>query len=44
MFTITNTPVHKLEQGVLQDDLQTLIYDLDDIRRPSHKIEEIIEF
>jgi hypothetical protein len=29
---------------MLQDDLQTLFYDLGDMHRPSHKIEEVIEF
>jgi hypothetical protein len=36
VFTNANPPVHKLGQGALQDDLQTLVYDLDDMYRPSH--------
>ncbi len=44
VFTSINSPVHKLGQGVLQDGLQTLLFDLVDMYRLSHKIEEVIEF
>jgi hypothetical protein len=44
VFTNTNTPVHKLGQGFLQDSLQTLLFDLNDMYTPSPKIEEVVEF
>jgi hypothetical protein len=44
VFTNANPPVHKLGQGALQDDVQTLFYDMNDMHRPSHKIEEVIKF
>jgi hypothetical protein len=42
--TSINSPVLKLGDGVLQDGLQILIFDLVDMYRLSHKIEEVIEF
>jgi hypothetical protein len=39
-----NSSEYKLGQGVLQDYLQILLYDLKDMHRPSHNIEEVIEF
>jgi hypothetical protein len=36
--------VHKLGQRVLRDGLQTLFFDLEDMHRPSLKIEEVMEF
>jgi hypothetical protein len=44
VFTNTNTPAHKPRQGVLQDDVQIFLYDLGDMNRPSHQIEEVIKF
>jgi hypothetical protein len=44
VFSNANTPVHKLGQGVLQDDLQIRFYDRGDMHIPSHKIEDVIEF
>jgi hypothetical protein len=44
MFTNANTPVQKLGQGVCQNVVQTLFYNLDDMNRASQKIEEVIEF
>jgi hypothetical protein len=42
--TSINSPVLKLGDGVLQDGLQILLFDLVDMYRLSHKIEEVIEF
>jgi hypothetical protein len=36
--------VYKLGQGVLQNGLQPLLFDLGDMHRPSPKMEEDIEF
>jgi hypothetical protein len=44
VFTNTNTLVHKPRQGVLQDDVQTFLYDLGNMNRLSHKIEELSNF
>jgi hypothetical protein len=44
MFTSINSPVQKYKQGVLQDGLQTLIFDLDNMQGPSPTIEKYIEF
>jgi hypothetical protein len=44
MFTNANTLVQKLGQGVCQSDVQTLLYNLDDMHRASQRIEEFIEF
>jgi hypothetical protein len=44
VFTSINSPVHKFGQGVLQDGLQTLLFDLVDMHRPSPNMEEDIEF
>jgi hypothetical protein len=39
-----NSLVHNLGQGALQDDLQTLFFDLGDMHRPTLKMEEDMEF
>jgi hypothetical protein len=36
--------VHNLEQGVLQDGVETLFFDLGDMHRPTIKMEEDMEF
>jgi hypothetical protein len=38
-FTNTYTPVHKFGQGVFQVGLQNLLFDLDDMHKPSPNIE-----
>jgi arginine/lysine/ornithine decarboxylase len=43
VFTNVNSPVHILGQGVFHDDLQTLFYGLDDMHRPTTKIEEAMK-
>jgi hypothetical protein len=42
--TSLNSPVVKLGQGVLQDGLQILLFDLVDMSRLSPKTEEVLEF
>jgi hypothetical protein len=42
--TSINSPVHNLGQGVLQDDLETLFFDLGDMHRLTVKMEEDMEF
>jgi hypothetical protein len=44
VFTSINSLAHKLGQGVLQDGLQTLIFGLGDMHRPSPNMEEDMEF
>jgi hypothetical protein len=39
-----NPLVHQMGQGVIQDGLQLLLYDPDDMHRPSHNIEEDMKF
>jgi hypothetical protein len=44
MFTGINSPLHKIEQGVLQDVLETLLFDLGDMHKQNLKMEEDIKF
>jgi hypothetical protein len=39
-----NSLVHNLGQGALQDDIETLFFDLGDMHRPTLKMEEDMEF
>jgi hypothetical protein len=44
VFTNINSPLHKLGQGVLQDGLETSLFDLSDMHRPTLKMEKDMEF
>jgi hypothetical protein len=44
VFTSTNSPIHKLGQGVIQDDPQTFLFNMGDMHRPSQKIGDDMEF
>jgi hypothetical protein len=39
-----NSPLHKIGQGVLQDGLENLLFDLGGMHRPTLKIKEDIKF
>jgi hypothetical protein len=39
-----NLPVHQVLQGVIQDGLWLLVYDVDDMHRSSHNIEGDMKF
>jgi hypothetical protein len=42
--TSINPPVHKIGQGVLQDGLQTFLFNLVDMHTPYPNIEEDMKF
>jgi hypothetical protein len=42
--TVTNSPLIQTGQGVLHDGLQILVFDVLDMHRLNHTIEEDIEF
>jgi hypothetical protein len=44
VFTSINSTVQKFGQGVLQDGLEILLFDLGDMHRPTLKREEDMEF
>jgi hypothetical protein len=44
VLTSINSPVLKLEQGVLKDGQQTMLFDLGDMHKQSPNMEEDIEF
>jgi hypothetical protein len=44
VFTSINSQLHKIEQGFLQDGLETLLSDLGDIHRPTLNMEEDMLF
>jgi hypothetical protein len=44
VFTTANTLVQKPIQRVLQDDLQTLLFDLDGMHIPTPNSGEVMEF
>jgi hypothetical protein len=44
VFTSINSPLHKIRQGVLQDGLENMLFDLGDMHRPSLKIKEDVKF
>jgi hypothetical protein len=39
-----NSPLHDIGQGVLQDGLETLLFDLGDMHRPTLNMEEDMGF
>jgi hypothetical protein len=44
VLTNLNSPVNQVEQGVIQDDLKTLLFHLSDMYTLTPKIEEDIRF
>jgi hypothetical protein len=44
LFSNINSAVHKLGHEVLQNSLQTLLYNMDTMHRPSPNIKEVMEF
>jgi hypothetical protein len=44
VFTNVNSPMYKLGQLLLQGDLKTLLYDMDDMHKPTPKIKDVMEF
>jgi hypothetical protein len=44
VFTIINSPLHKIGQGVLQDGIGSFLFDPGHMHIPTLKINEDIEF
>jgi hypothetical protein len=44
VFMSINSPLHDIGQGVLQDGLETLLFDLGDMHRPTLNMEEDMGF
>jgi hypothetical protein len=44
VFTSINLPLHKIEQGVLQNGLEISLFVLGDMHRPTFKMEEYMKF
>jgi hypothetical protein len=44
VFTIANTSVHQPGWGMLQTDLKTMLFNMDDMHRPTLKTEEDMKF
>jgi hypothetical protein len=44
VLTSINSPVHKHGQGVLHDGLETLLFDMGDMHRPTLNMVEDMEF
>jgi hypothetical protein len=43
-FTNSNSTAYRPVQGALQDGLKTLLFNLDDMKRPTPNIEQVMEF
>jgi hypothetical protein len=44
VLTNTNSSAHRRGQGVHHTDLQTLLFNLGDMHKPTPKIEDVMEF